>query len=196
MNKQLEEQLAAELDQLRAAGTYKRFNILTSPMDAVVRMEGRGEVLVLSSNNYQGLADNPGVIQAGIEGLKRYGAGTGSVRFICGTFEAHRELETTIATFVGTEAALTYVSCWNANQAVIPTLTDANTVILSDELNHASIIDAIRLSRPARQVIYKHSDMGELRAGLQSCEPGQRKLIITDGVFSMEGDLARVPEIP
>src|SRR5207253_1808146 len=84
---------------------------------------------------------------------------------------------------------------WNANPAVIPTLTDANTVILSDELNHASIIDAIRLSRPARKVIYKHSDMSELRAGLQACEPGQRKLIITDGVFSMEGDLARVPEI-
>jgi glycine C-acetyltransferase len=195
MNQRLNEQLSEELDQLRAAGTYKRFNVLTSPMDAVVRMEGRGEVLVLSSNNYLGLADHPEVIEAGIEGLKRFGAGTGSVRFICGTFEAHRELESTIAAFVGTEAALTYVSCWNANQAVIPTLTDANTVILSDALNHASIIDAIRLSRPARKVIYKHSDMNELRAGLQSCEAGQRKLIVTDGVFSMEGDLARVPDI-
>jgi glycine C-acetyltransferase len=195
MNQRLNQQLATELDQLRAAGTYKRFNVLTSPMDAVVWMEGRGEVLVLSSNNYLGLADHPEVIQAGIEGLTRYGAGTGSVRFICGTFEAHLELETTIAAFVGTEVALTYVSCWNANQAVIPTLTDANTVILSDELNHASIIDAIRLSRPARKVIYKHSDMSELRAGLESCEAGQRKLIITDGVFSMEGDLARLPDI-
>lgn len=195
MNERLQEQLAAELDQLRAAGTYKRFNTLTSPMDAVVGMEGRGEVLVLSSNNYLGLAHHPEVVRAGIEGLERYGAGTGSVRFICGTFQPHLELEAKIASFVGTEAALTYVSCWNANQAVIPTLTDANTVILSDELNHASIIDAIRLSRPARKVIYKHSDMGELRAGLQSCEPGQRKLIITDGVFSMEGDIARLPEI-
>jgi glycine C-acetyltransferase len=195
MNEQLQEQLAAELEQLKQAGTYKRFNTLTSPMGAVVRMEGRGEVLILSSNNYLGLADHPEVVRAGIEGLERYGAGTGSVRFICGTFAPHLALEEKLARFAGTEASLTYVACWNANQAVVPTLTDANTVILSDELNHASIIDAIRLSRPARKIIYKHSDMAELRAGLQSCEPGQRKLIITDGVFSMEGDLARLPDI-
>jgi glycine C-acetyltransferase len=195
MNAQLQEQLAAELDQLRAAGTYKSFNTLVSPMDAVVRMEGRGDVIVLSSNNYLGLANHPEVVRAGIEGLQRYGAGTASVRFICGTFAAHHALEEKIASFAGTEAALSYVSCWNANEAVIPTLTDANTVVLSDELNHASIIDALRLARPARKVIYKHSDMGELRAGLEACEPGQRKLIVTDGVFSMEGDLARVPDI-
>jgi glycine C-acetyltransferase len=195
MNEQLQEQLAKELDQLRTAGTYKRFNVLTSPMDAVVRMEGRGEVIVLSSNNYVGLANHPEVVRAGIEGLERYGAGTASVRFICGTFEAHQELEREIASFIGTEASLSFVSCWTANEAVLPTLTDANTVILSDALNHASIIDAIRLSRPARKVIYQHSDMGELRDGLQSCEEDQRKLIITDGVFSMEGDLARVPDI-
>jgi glycine C-acetyltransferase len=195
MNPQLEEQLGAEIEQLKAAGTYKRFNTLTSPMDAVVRMEGRGEVLVLSSNNYLGLANHPEVIQAGIEGLQQYGAGTGSVRFICGTFEPHVSLERAIARFSGTEAALTYVACWNANQAVIPTLTDPNTVILSDALNHASLIDAIRLSRPARKLIYKHADMAELRAGLESCERDQRKLIVTDGVFSMEGDLAPLPDI-
>jgi glycine C-acetyltransferase len=195
MNSQLQEQLAAELEQLRQAGTYKRFNTLTSPMDAVVRMEGRGEILVLSSNNYLGLASHPEVVRAGIEGLERYGAGTASVRFICGTFEAHHALEEKIASFVGTEAALSYVSCWNANEAVIPTLTDANTVLLSDALNHASIIDAMRLARPAHKIIYKHSDMGELRAGLESCGPGQRKLIVTDGVFSMEGNLARLPDI-
>lgn len=195
MNAQLQEQLAAELDQLRAAGTYKTFNTLVSPMDAVVRMEGRGEVIVLSSNNYLGLANLPEVVRAGIEGLERYGAGTASVRFICGTFAAHHALEEKIAPFVGTEASLSYVSCWNANEAAIPTLTDASTVVLSDELNHASIIDALRLARPARKVIYKHSDMSELRAGLASCEAGQRKLILTDGVFSMEGDLARVPDI-
>ena len=158
-------------------------------------MDGRGEVLVLSSNNYLGLAARPEVVAAGIEGLRSYGAGTGSVRFICGTFEVHHELERELAGLVGTEAALTYVSCWNANEAAIPTLADENTVILSDELNHASIIDAIRLSRPARKVIYKHSSMDELREGLASCEPGQRKLVITDGIFSMEGDLARLPEI-
>jgi glycine C-acetyltransferase len=195
MNRQLEEELGAELDRLREAGTYKRFQVLTSPMAPVVRMEGRGEIIVLSSNNYLGLAAHPEVVRAGIEGLERYGAGTASVRFICGTFQAHLDLEAETASFLHTDAALSYVSCWNANEAVIPTLTDANTVILSDELNHASLIDAIRLSRPARKVIYKHSDMTGLREGLQSCEPGQRKLIVTDGVFSMEGDLVRLPDL-
>ena len=149
---ELDRAVAAELDALREAGTYKRFNTLVSPQGAVVEMEGRGEVLVLSSNNYLGLAARPEVVEAGIEGLRQYGAGTGSVRFICGTFEPHHELERELADFVGTEASLTYVSCWNANEAAIPTLADENTVILSDELNHASIIDAIRLSRPARKI--------------------------------------------
>jgi glycine C-acetyltransferase len=192
---ELDRAVGAELDALREAGTYKRFNTLTSPQGAVVEMEGRGEVVVLSSNNYLGLAARPEVVEAGIDGLRRYGAGTGSVRFICGTFEPHLELERELAELVGTEAALTYVSCWNANEAAIPSLVDERTVILSDELNHASIIDAIRLAKPARKVIYKHSSMDDLEAGLASCEPGQRKLVITDGVFSMEGDLARLPEI-
>src|SRR5688572_26939527 len=112
MNDQLQSQLEAELAGLKGAGTYKRFNTLRSPMDATVEMEGRGEVLVLSSNNYLGLANHPEVIEAGIEGLRQYGAGTGSVRFICGTFQPHVELEQEIASFLGTEAALTYVSCW------------------------------------------------------------------------------------
>jgi glycine C-acetyltransferase len=158
-------------------------------------MEGRGEVLVLSSNNYLGLADRPEVVEAGIEGLRRYGAGTASVRFICGTFEPHLELERELADLVGTEAALTYVSCWNANEAAIPSLTDESTVILSDELNHASIIDAVRLARPARKAVYKHSDLDDLRGQLEALEAGQRALVLTDGVFSMEGDLARLPEL-
>jgi glycine C-acetyltransferase len=192
---ELDQAIGAELDGLREAGTYKHPNVLQSPQGAVVEMEGRGEVLVLSSNNYLGLAGRPEVVEAGIEGLRRYGAGTGSVRFICGTFEPHLELERELADFSGTEASLTYVSCWNANEAVIPSLTDDSTVILSDALNHASIIDAIRLSKPARKVIYSHSSMDELRAGLESCEPHQCKLVITDGVFSMEGDLVKLPEI-
>jgi glycine C-acetyltransferase len=149
-------------------------------------MAGRGEVIVLSSNNYLGLAAHPEVVRAGIEGLERYGAGTASVRFICGTFEPHHELERAHADLSGTEAALTYVSCWNANEALIPSLTDDTTVILTDALNHASLIDAIRLSRPATKVIYPHSDMAARES---------RKLIVTDGVFSMEGDLAKLPEI-
>jgi glycine C-acetyltransferase len=195
MTNVLDERLRSELESLREAGTYKRFNTLQSPQGPVVQMEGRGEVLVLSSNNYLGLAAHPDVVEAGIEGLRRYGAGTASVRFICGTFEPHLELERELADLVGTEASLTYVSCWNANEAAIPSLTDDSTVILSDELNHASIIDAVRLARPARKAVYKHSDMDDLRAQLESCEAGQRALVITDGVFSMEGDLAKLPDI-
>jgi glycine C-acetyltransferase len=195
MSTTLDHRLGAELEKLREAGTYKRFNTLASPQGPLVQMEGRGEVLVLSSNNYLGLADRPEVVEAGIEGLRRYGAGTASVRFICGTFEPHLELERELAELVGTEAALTYVSCWNANEAAIPSLTDDSTVILSDELNHASIIDAVRLAKPARKAVFKHSDMDDLSAQLESLERGQRALVLTDGVFSMEGDLARLPEL-
>ena len=191
----LDEQIAIELGALRDAGTYKRFNTLESPQGPVVTMAGRGEVIVLSSNNYLGLAEHPDVVRAGIDGLERYGAGTASVRFICGTFAPHLELEHDLAELSATEAALTYVSCWNANEAAIPTLADENTVILSDELNHASIIDAVRLAKPGRKLRYAHSDMGELREALRSCERGQRKLIVTDGVFSMEGDLVKLPDI-
>ena len=195
MNARLEAQAAAELDALRTAGTYKTFNTLESPQGPVVRMAGRGDVVVLSSNDYLGLAGRPEVVRAGIDGLEAYGAGTASVRFICGTFAPHLELERALAVFSGTEAALTYGSCWNANEALIPTLTDAETVIVSDELNHASIIDAVRLAKPERKLRYAHSNMSELRDALQSCRPDQRKLVVTDGVFSMEGDLAQLPDI-
>jgi len=195
MSVTMNEQLGAELDALREARTYKRFLTLESAQGPVVRMTGRGDVIVLSSNNYLGLSNHPDVVRAGIEGLERYGAGTASVRFICGTFEPHHELERALADLSGTEAALTYVSCWNANEAAIPSLTDDTTVILTDELNHASLIDAIRLSKPAKKVIYPHSDMTALRDGLASSPREARKLIVTDGVFSMEGDLAKLPEI-
>jgi glycine C-acetyltransferase len=191
----LNEQVGAVLDGLREAETYKRFNVLESAQGPVVEMAGRGEVVVLSSNNYLGLAAHPEVVRAGIDGLERYGAGTASVRFICGTFEPHLELERKLGELSGTEAALSYVSCWNANEAAIPTLTDETTVILTDQLNHASIIDAVRLSRPGQKVIYPHSDMTALRGALAAAPADARKLIITDGVFSMEGDLARLPEI-
>ena len=195
MTTMLDQQLGAELDALRDARTYKRFLTLESPQGPVVQMAGRGDVIVLSSNNYLGLANHPAVVEAGVDGLRRYGAGTASVRFICGTFAPHHELERKLAEISGTEAALTYVSCWNANEAVIPSLTDASTVIVSDALNHASLIDAIRLSKPASKVVYPHSDLDALREGLAGAPRDARKLVITDGVFSMEGDLAKLPEI-
>ena len=195
MSERLRREVAAELQALRDARTYKSFNTLCSPQGPVVEMAGRGEVLVLSSNDYLGLAGHPDVVRAGIGGLERYGAGTASVRFICGTFQPHHDLERALAELSGTEAALSYVSCWNANEAVIPTLTDATTWILSDELNHASIVDAVRLARPAHKGIYRHSDMEHLAELLAAAPPGARTLVITDGVFSMEGDLARLPEI-
>jgi glycine C-acetyltransferase len=195
MNERLQTDVAAELDALRTTRTLKRFNTLLSPQGPLVEMEGRGGVVVLSSNDYLGLAAHPEVVRAGIEGLERYGAGTASVRFICGTFAPHLELERAIAELSATEAALTYVSCWNANEAVIPSLTDEGTVLLSDALNHASIVDAMRLARPAAKVIYPHADMAALRQGLQAAPRGARKLIVTDGVFSMEGDLAPLPDI-
>jgi glycine C-acetyltransferase len=195
MNEQLHLAAATQLDELEAARTYKHFNVIRSPQGPLVEMEGRGEVIVLSSNNYLGLANDPDVLAAGIDGLRRYGAGTASVRFICGTFSPHVELEHDLASFSGTERALTYASCWNANEAVIPTLADTGTALFSDELNHASIVDAMRLARPASKVVYPHADMAALEEALAGCEHGLRKLIVTDGVFSMEGDVAPLPEI-
>jgi glycine C-acetyltransferase len=191
----LDRELTVELDTLRTAGAYKHFNVLRSAQGPIVNMAGHGPVLVLSSNNYLGLADREEVIDAGIDGLRRYGAGTASVRFICGTYEPHLELEAELAAFVGTEAALTYGSCWNANAAAIQTLSTERTAILSDELNHASIIDAIRLTRAERKVVYPHASTDALCAALEACAPEQRKLIVTDSVFSMEGDLAPLREI-
>jgi len=192
MNASFERQLAGDLDALRSAGTYKRLRHLTTPMDSHVKMEEAGDVIVLSSNNYLGLADHPDVVEAGIEGLRRYGAGTASVRFICGTLDVHRRLEDKLAAFLGFEAALSYVSCWTANEGLLPTIGVAGTTLISDELNHASIIDACRLSA-AKRLRYKHSDMGDLEARLREAEG--RKFIVTDGVFSMEGDAAKLPEI-
>jgi glycine C-acetyltransferase len=191
-------ELQAELDALRAAGTYKRLNHLASPQGARVTMEGRGEVIVLSSNNYLGLANEPAVVEAGVDALRRYGAGTASVRFICGTFTVHRELEAALARFAGTEAALSYVSAWNANEALTPSLMREGDVVISDALNHASIIDSIRLAKAATKcttAVYRHADMDHLREQLRAHRAAPRKLIWTDGVFSMEGAIAKLPDI-
>jgi len=184
------------LKSLADARQLKRFQRLSGPMGATANIEGRGEVVVLCSNNYLGLADHPEVVQAGIEGLKRYGAGTASVRFICGTLDCHARIEETIARFVGTQSALTYVSCWNANEAVFPTLVGPDDVILSDELNHASIIDSIRLvSKAIPREVYKHSDLADLAAKLKQYPGKACRWVVTDGVFSMEGDVAKLPEL-
>ncbi len=194
----LANELQSELDALKAAGTYKRLNHIEGPQGARVRMEGRGEVIVLSSNNYLGLTSEPAVIEAGVQGLHKYGAGTASVRFICGTFTVHRELEAALARFVGTEASLSYVSAWNANEALTPTLAREGDFVVSDALNHASIIDSVRLAKSITKCstgVYKHGDMDDLRAKLRANKDARRKLIWTDGVFSMEGSIAKLPEI-
>jgi glycine C-acetyltransferase len=195
MNQAFEEKLQTDLEALKRAGTYKHLRHLTTPMAPEVHMEEAGDVIVLSSNNYLGLADNSDVIEAGKRGLDKYGAGTASVRFICGTFDIHRVLEERIASFLGTEAALSYVSCWNANTGLFATICDAGSAIVSDELNHASIIDGVRLASKARRERFKHGDMGQLQEKLESVAGSFPIVIVTDGVFSMEGDLAKLPEI-
>jgi len=177
------------------AGTMKRIPVLESPQGPVVELEGRGEVLCLCSNDYLGLANHPEVVRAATEGLARYGAGTASVRFICGKFLPHVELERELAAFLGTESSLSYVSCWNANAALLDALCDERTGVFSDRLNHASIIDGIRLARPAHKAVYEHADADDLRRALAEAPPLDRLLILTDGVFSMEGDLAPIPEL-
>jgi glycine C-acetyltransferase len=198
LNREFTAGLESTIEQLKADKVYKRLNYIDSPQSAHVTMEGRGRVLILSSNNYLGLSDEPSVIQAGIDGLKKWGAGTGSVRFICGTYTVHRELEAALAKFVGTEASLSFVACWNANEAFTGTIAQPDDVIISDALNHASIIDSMRLGKAISKcttAVYKHADMDDLRARLAEAKGAKRRLIWTDGVFSMEGAIAKLPDI-
>jgi glycine C-acetyltransferase len=184
------------IQSLDESGQRKPFYNLSSPMQPVVRIQGKGEVLVLCANNYLGLADHPDVIAAGIQGLKDFGAGTASVRFICGTLECHRRLEQKIAQFVGTESSLTYVSCWCANEALFPTLVGPEDAVLSDELNHASIIDGLRLmAKSVHKKVYRHSDLDQLETLLKETRQHPCRWVVTDGVFSMEGDVAKLPEL-
>ena len=192
--------LDAELAQFRRDGVYKRLNYLERPQGARTKMAGRGEVVILSSNNYLGLCNEPEVVAGGKRALDEFGAGTGSVRFICGTFTIHRELEEALARFVGCESSLTYVSCWNANEGLCPTLLGEQDIVISDQLNHASIIDSIRLAKSimkCQTAVYRHADMADLEEKLRTAQAsGARlKLVFTDGVFSMEGDIAKLPDI-
>ena len=198
MNKTFIAQLDAGLADLAAKGTLKKLNHLASPQSSRVQMEGRGEVLILSSNNYLGLCDQQEVVDAGIAALNRFGAGTASVRFICGTFTVHRELEAALARFVGTEAAMSYVSAWNANEGLTASIVEEGDFVISDALNHASIIDSVRLAKAITKcttAVYQHSDLDDLVTKLKANAGARRKIIWTDGVFSMEGSVAKLPQI-
>ncbi len=198
MSGTFEERLRGEIDQFRRDGVYKKLNYLQSPPAARVRMEGRGEVILLSSNNYLGLSAQPEVVAAGKAALERYGAGTASVRFICGTFDIHRDLEAACARLVGTPASLSFVSCWNANEAVPATLLGEDDIVISDQLNHASIIDAVRLAKAITRCqtgVYRHADLSDLEERLKAARDRRTRMVITDGIFSMEGSIAPLPDI-
>lgn len=189
-------QVREYIENLQSQGTYKQIQTIAGPMGPVVNLGNGREILNLCSNDYLGLANDPEVIAGAKKALDKYGNGTASVRFICGTFSIHHQLEASVAEFLHMEKAVTYVSCWNANEALVPTLLGKEDVVISDELNHASIIDACRLcGKNVTRYIYHHSDMADLKRCLEESKTARRRLIITDGVFSMEGDLAKLPDI-
>jgi glycine C-acetyltransferase len=191
----VEPALAEELRDIQAAGLEKSERILTTPQRARVGVRGgRGEVLNLCANNYLGLADHPEVIAAAHAALDEWGFGLASVRFICGTQELHKQLEDALSRFLGTEDTTLYSSCFDANGGLFEVLLSEEDAVISDELNHASIIDGIRLSK-ARRLRYRNNDMDDLEAQLKEAAGARRRLIATDGVFSMDGYLANLPTI-
>ncbi|HUL46234.1 MAG TPA: glycine C-acetyltransferase [Steroidobacteraceae bacterium] len=190
MNQAVIERLRGELASLREQGLYKSERVLTGPQGGVVRAGDR-EVINLCANNYLGLANHPAVRAAAQRSLDRYGYGMASVRFICGTQETHKELEGRLARFLGTEDVILYSSCFDANGGLFETLLDERDAVISDALNHASIIDGIRLCK-AQRLRYANSDMGELEQCLRQAQGARTRLIATDGVFSMDGFIANL----
>jgi glycine C-acetyltransferase len=188
------EQIESQLREIRGAGLYKSERILASPQNAHVDLPGGKSVLNMCANNYLGLADHPAVIAAAHEALDRWGYGLSSVRFICGTQEIHKELERRLSEFLGMEDTILYGSCFDANGGLFETLLETEDAIVSDELNHASIIDGIRLSK-AQRFRYRNGDMDDLERNLKEASGARRILIATDGVFSMDGYIAKLPEI-
>ena len=187
--------LRTELESIKAAGTWKRERVITTPQAASIRVKERsGKMLNFCANNYLGLSSHPEVISAAKAALDKYGAGLSSVRFICGTQDIHIELEQKIAKFHGREDAILYGSCFDANGGVFEALLSADDAIISDQLNHASIIDGIRLSK-ARKYRYKHADLAELESLLKEASDARMRLIVTDGVFSMDGDVAPLKQL-
>jgi glycine C-acetyltransferase len=190
----LGEQLSQELAEIRQKGLYKSERVITTPQNARIIVGSGAKVLNLCANNYLGLAQHPEIIKAAHEGLDAWGYGLASVRFICGTQSAHKELEKKISEFLGTEDTILYGSCFDANGGLFETLLGENDAIISDELNHASIIDGVRLCK-AQRSRYKNNDMNDLAAKLREAGSARRRMIATDGVFSMDGYIANLPAI-
>ncbi len=186
--------LANQLSEVHAAGTYKAERVITTRQKAHIGTTARPDVLNFCANNYLGLADHPQVIAAAHEALDRWGYGLASVRFICGTQQVHKQLEQRISQFLGTEDTILYSSCFDANGGLFETLLGAEDAVISDELNHASIIDGIRLCK-ARRLRYRNSDMADLEARLRETTAARFRMIATDGVFSMDGTIANLPAI-
>ncbi len=194
MDKALLDRLESQTADLAGAGLFKRERVIASPQDPVIRLEDGREVLNFCANNYLGLAHHPPIVSAAHAALDRYGYGMASVRFICGTQTVHRELERRLSAFLGTEDTILYSSCFDANGGLFETLTGEQDAIISDALNHASIIDGIRLSK-AKRLRYDNADLGQLEARLREAEGARARLVVTDGVFSMDGSIAPLPGI-
>ena len=190
----IKEHLKKELTEIKEAGLYKSERIITTPQGAEVHVSTGEDVVIMCANNYLGLSSNPEVIQASKDALDSHGFGMSSVRFICGTQDIHKELEERIANFYGTEDTILYAAAFDANGGVFEPLFTAEDAIISDELNHASIIDGVRLCK-AQRYRYKHSDMADLEEQLKKAEAQRHVIIVTDGVFSMDGDIAKMNEI-
>ena len=188
------QEIGAELDKIRSDGLFKAERIIVSPQGPSIRVGEGAQVINLCANNYLGLADDPRIVAAAKQALDRWGYGLASVRFICGTQDVHKQLEQRISSFLGTEDTILYSSCFDANGGLFETLLGEQDAVISDELNHASIIDGIRLSK-ARRLRYRNRDMADLEAQLKACADARRRLIATDGVFSMDGYVAPLDEI-
>ncbi len=194
MSISIQEHLRQQLDEIRAKGLFKGERVIVTPQDAHIRVGDGQSVLNMCANNYLGLAEHPAVIQAAHAGLDRWGYGLSSVRFICGTQAIHKQLEAKISEFLGTEDTILYTSCFDANGGLFETLLSAEDAIISDELNHASIIDGVRLCK-AQRFRYKNSDLADLEEQLKQASQTRYRMIATDGVFSMDGYIAKLPGI-
>lgn len=190
----IKQDLTQTLQELKEQGLYKNERIITSSQSSQITVSGNKPVLNFCANNYLGLANHPEVIRAAQETMDKWGFGLSSVRFICGTQQIHKELEEKVSAFLGTEDTILYCAAFDANGGVFEPLLGEDSIIISDELNHASIIDGVRLCK-AQRARYKHSDMAELENCLKESQSARYRLVVTDGVFSMDGDLAKLPEI-